>query len=530
MNTIFKKWDKGQDKRTANCLPPISPAVAGNKRGRIVYVILACFAFVFTACQGPWDYFPEKKTVYKGVYIFGHIIADQPVKNVCLQRVLELDESRSDNFSYYDSASMKISGNFSGKDTVITLSAQNTKPACFDGAQDMIPARGNQYTLNADLWWDSAGTSVKSHYEAEASIPSEFSIQKLVAQKALKMPYENVPEGSLRTYWNFPFDMGAYYFIPHYSADVRGVVTYMQYENRTGGESIKNSINQMLSSFMDGDDYILVFTYRDSVQLLDFTENTSIGGINMMDSIPIMNIMLPMGKLEFYFYATDQAYVDYQTTILRGLDDPRIIPLSNVKGGNGFFTGMAPDTFRLEMKIEDPKDYRSYAERFVKDCRETDCPDCPKTPWSSHECRTHIDAICADSSYTMKDCGVPAVKNALLEGKNWDALLPDTLSDSVKTSFYHEGLQKYCVQNNFQNSDSNSCEPFYTACIEDEALNACKESLWEWCGDNDWDMQKNPQCGSAIVSRYRLEKLKSDAIRKFVGMWCETASEPQCKY
>ncbi len=504
---------------------------AGNKYRRLIPLILACFALLFSACQGPWDYFPEKREVYKGVYIFGHIIADQPVKNVCLQRVLELDESRSDNFNYYDSASVKISGNFSGKDTVITLSAQNTKPACFDGTPDMIPSRGNQYTLKTDLWWDSAGTSVKSHYEAEASIPSVFSIRKLIAKKASKMPFEEVPEGAVRTYWNFPFDMGAYYFLPQYGADVRGVVTYMQYENRSGGESINNTINRTLSSFMDDGDYILVFTYRDSVQRVDFTENTSVGGNNMMDSIPIMNIMLPMGKLEFYFYATDQAYVDYQNTILRGLDDPRIIPVSNVRGGNGFFAGMAPDTFRFEMKIEDQKDYRSYIESFVKDCRETDCPNCPETPWSSHECRIHLDVICADSSYAMKDCGVSAIKNALLQEQNWDAFFPDTTPDSVKHSFYHEGLQKYCIEKNFQSFHGNySCEPFYSACIEDEAPNACKESLWEWCGDNDWDIQTYPQCGSAIVSRYRLEKLKSEAIRKFVRGWCETTPEPQCKY
>lgn len=489
----------------------------------IFKIISGLFLFgILVSCQGPWDYWPEKKEVYKGVYVFGHVIADYPVENVCFQRVLNLDENRSDNFSYYDSAQVNIQGRFSGKDTTIKLIANPSKPACFNGPLDMIPERGENYELDTYLWWDSSGVSVKSHYQAVAKIPARFSIQKVVAKKTLKSSFEEVPEGSIRTYWDYPYDLGIYYAVTDYSADVRGLATYIRYENKTGGESVNNTFNHMLSAFLESDDYIMNYDYADSVYFVDFTENFNLGGINLLDSIGLMNVLFPIGSIEIHAYATDQAYVDYQYTILDGLEDPRVIQVSNVIGGNGYFSGFAADTFRFEMNVKNETDFRSYLEKFVKDCRDTS--------WSTYSCRYYLDEICADSSYVMKECSVPAIKNALQQAKAWDALLPKEMPEETKKSFYDEGLMRYCIETNFQSFDGNDCEPYRTACITDESKNACKEALWLWCADSDWPILSASPCGSALVSRYRLEKLNSSVLQKVISEWCAISSDPQCKY
>lgn len=75
-----------------------------------VYFLLST---ILAACdfQGPWTYYPEETEVYCGIYTFGYIVADES-PYVCFSKVYELDETSAENFAFYDSASVTVSGNF----------------------------------------------------------------------------------------------------------------------------------------------------------------------------------------------------------------------------------------------------------------------------------------------------------------------------------------------------------------------------------------------------------------------------------
>ena len=60
----------------------------------------------------------------------------------------------------------------------------------------------------------------------------------------------------------------------------------------------------------------------------------------------------------------------------------------------------------------------------------------------------------------------------------------------------------------------------YEQCIESPEKNNCKEYLWMWCADRDWDTREYPQCNSALVSRYYIEKPKSNILKREVETIC----------
>ena len=480
---------------------------------------LSLVALAFCACQGPWSYWPEEKEEYRGVYTIAYVIDGRPVTGVCFQRLLALDETLSENFAYYDSASVTISGNFSGSDTTITLSPQSVKPNCFDGPSDMIAKRGKTYSFDAVMHWDSAGRAVTSHYTATASIPSVFSISHAYTP-TVNGERRELFYGDTSLTLSYPNDMLTYNFVPEFDDAVRGVLVTIKYDNVNGGENVDNSINKMMSSFMD--ESILTYSPYDSVKQSDFMENFKFGDVNSIDTLFFMSFQIPLRSVDFYFYATDQGYVDFVNTTLASAEDPRIIPVTNVKGGNGFFSGVAVDTFNLYMGWSKEDDVEFYAAKGITSCRDTS--------WSTKACRDYLYTFCADSNYVASECYAPAVKVALEKNEVWDSLLPPEIDSTAKQEAYWDGMKRYCIANNFPASQSG-CSLNYNDCEVSEALNSCKEVLWNWCADRGWPLKNSPQCGTALVSRYRLNNLNSDVLKQVVNTWCEeNTDDPQCDY
>jgi hypothetical protein len=383
----------------------------------------------------------------------------------------------------------------------------------------MIAERGQVYALDASIFWDSSGTHVKSHYTATASIPRVFSITHV---------YTPTIEGKRRELFNgdttytlsYPNDLLTYNFVPEYTDSVRGVFFSIKYNPMTSGENVDNSINKMLSSFVD--DPILIYSPYDSLDIGDFMENFQYGDMNSLDSIYIVSFQIPLDSVTFFFYGTDQAYVDFENTTLASAEDPRILPVTNVKGGQGFFSGMAVDTVHFYMGWAPDNAVEFYAAKGISDCRDTS--------WSTKACRTYLYTFCADSNYVASECYAPAVKVALEEGMVWDSLLPREIDSVAKQEAYGDGMKRYCIANNFPKTQSG-CSLNYTDCQVNELLNSCKEVLWSWCADQGWPLEDSPQCGTALVSRYRLKNVKSDVLKQVVNTWCEeNKNDPQCDY
>ena len=140
----------------------------------ISFRVLAIFlcAFLFSSCSdfdGPWSFYPEDSVAYKGIYTHGYVVAGQK-PHICFSKLYNLDESASENFAFYDSAAVTVSGKFSNGDTLVELSSISNKPNCFTTNAEALGVVGESYTMNAAFKWDSAGEKVKSQYSGVAKI------------------------------------------------------------------------------------------------------------------------------------------------------------------------------------------------------------------------------------------------------------------------------------------------------------------------------------------------------------------------
>ena len=113
-----------------------------------------CALFMLVACDfhGPWEYYPEKRDVYTGIYTYGYIPSERPAY-VCFSKVYELDETAAENFAFYDSAYVTVKGNFAIRvddeervDTTVVLSPLYAKPNCFSRMAH-LGVVGESYTL-----------------------------------------------------------------------------------------------------------------------------------------------------------------------------------------------------------------------------------------------------------------------------------------------------------------------------------------------------------------------------------------------
>ena len=66
-------------------------------RNGVIGFMLFMMALVLAACSdfhGPWDYYPEERDVYTGIYTYGYVM-DGSTPYVCFSKVYELDENSS---------------------------------------------------------------------------------------------------------------------------------------------------------------------------------------------------------------------------------------------------------------------------------------------------------------------------------------------------------------------------------------------------------------------------------------------------
>lgn len=519
----------------------------GNALARIllptVYFLLS---IIFSACdfQGPWSYYPEETAVYQGIYTYGYIVAEES-PYVCFSKVYKLDESSAENFAFYDSANVIISGKFSDGKTEVDMGPVDrySKPNCFHTYVSSTGIPGESYTLKAFFKWDSAGHTVKSEFKAVATIPTKLKAKGVVppAMMGNGAFVENDYKYHSFEHLGFPFDVNPYKVPLDYDESVRGLLVTMVYDNVNGGESMNNTINAMMGSLLQPDSMgytgLSLISPAYNTTSLGFTTRMSLNGSSTLDTFEFTGMTTPIGEMVIRFYATDQAYSDYRNTVLQALDDPRIKPKSNVENGMGVFSGMYKDSLLMEVTAED---YVPFDHIQKVNCANTSYdPDSV----SSKACRLLGESVCIDTVQCFEGCGYKyevnqemgmcypmAVKLAMsLDTNKWSLFLPDTLAQKKKDEAYADGLKRYCVANNFKNNSLANCDKIYEDCQVAPEKNYCKKYLWQWCSDRDWDMEEHPQCGTGLVSRYIIEKMNSSILERVVEGWCEEHSDDkQC--
>ena len=543
--------------------------------------IVALFLLVACDFNGPWSFYPEERDIYTGIYTYGYIV-DGESPYVCFSKTYQLEESAVENFAFYDSAYVVVENldvaNPSEKgDSVyyenVELVPQRQKPNCFADQDGLFVGEiGGRYRLHAFFKWDSAGHDVESEFFAETAIPAGFDIEGVdVPLKNGKYEWHDVEtkknsdlildEDRLKVdYLEFPEDVNLYKFVPKYNNSVGGIFMYMDIDVHDGGESMNTTIAYMQEAFMETDSMgYKGMSFHDALEgkaHLGYEENRKVAGINMLDTLFLPNMNLPLGDLTLHIFATDKAYSKYERYVLGSFDDPRVIPESNIENGMGVFSGMAQVLIPMHVNGEGV-DYWYIAGINCKNGSRWDSDG-----WDTRSCRLYQDALCSgaykdfygeeDALYDLNEnaykyyrdrkdtlllfkendfCYAPAVKAAMmLDTTSWSVFLPKDIKEKDKNEAYADGLKRYCVASNFKTNKIADCSAMEDDCLENLEKTSCKEYLWEWCDDRNWDIEKYEQCGSALVSRYYLEKQRSSILERAVEKWCEqNAKDPQCK-
>lgn len=533
--------------------------------------LLSRLSFVFvlflTACdfQGPWSYYPEESEVYQGIYTYGYIVAgEEPY--VCFSKVYGLTENAAESFAFYDSAYVTVSGKFdhvyvldssrrstlqNGVDSVVKLYPQSEKPNCFGYANGSgIP--GESYTLQAFFKWDSAGHKVETKFTATATIPAKFSAASITPPSETGDAAAIVNDYHVYSFafLGYPNDIKTYKIATDYDESVRGVLTVIKYDNVEGGESMNTTMSHMLSAFVDEDSagfsgYMIKKPYETTASG-GFTSRQVIAGRNTLDTLEFPGMTIPIGESVIRFYATDQAYADYKNTVLEAIEDSRVVPKSNIENGMGVFSGMLKDSVMLDVQEDEYTITYDYAK--VAQCAEEDEMQDIKA-WDTKFCRLYQESYCfVDTLYgdegvtyefnTDKVCYPIMVQMAMAQDTSIGVYLPDTILAEDKLNAYSEGLMRYCVSSDFESNDVADCSQMYEDCQVSKLRTDCKEYEWQWCDDRNWEMVeygglryfKYSQCGTALVSRYRLEGMNSSIIKRVIDQWCSiNPKDPQCE-
>lgn len=541
----------------------ISRRLAGSAISKLLAGITLV---VLVACQGPWDYWPEDPDQYKGVWIYGHVVSGRPVQNLCLDKLLALDEFLLPGFAFFDSASVKVQGRFNGRDTTLALSPGSDYPNCFNGPTDLFAEAGGQYYLDATIRWDSSGSMVTSHFTSSTFIPQKFHIvnalapapalsqnaladpkviNALVAEfgdtvltlmsdttaaiafytsnqdrisnvlRSLLTPYQS---GDSVYYMDPPNDLLSHYFHPDYSSDVAGVLVTQIFDtlnSAMGTTTFDNLFGMTVDSANKAD---IGDRHR-----LSYVENMNFANVgNTMDSIPIVNSNLVIGSNLLLFYATTPEYSDYQETAIDNIDDSRIRAKYNIVGGAGIFAGMLVDTFRVVVKAQEGATVYPYMRARTLYCKEDG--------WQKTSCHNHLPVFCASDGYKDAECWPVAVRTALDSGLAWDALLPSTIPADSLNNAHYAGLMRFCVSNNFPDSVEYCATAYQNAQIS-PYYNDTKMYLWDWCWDRGWPIEDHPQCGTGLVSFSTNAKYKSSVLAREVDKWCTAhPTDVQCKF
>ena len=534
--------------------------------------ILASIYFVACDFHGPWEYYPENREVYTGIYTYGYILANGET-NICFSKVYELDESSSQNFAFYDSARVTVQGLFKytrdgNIDTTIEL--YNKGPNCF-AQNNYRGIIGESYTMEAYFVWDSAGHTARSKYKAVATIPNKVEIKGMnVPQQDGSYKWIENPHNDTTKKWysvidftlkflEYPMDMEFFKVALDYDESVRGVLSIMNYGMKNG-ESQKTTMNHMFEGMTEVDDEgyrgIAMHDPLEKQQNLGYMSNSTVAGYKSLDTLYLMNMMLPIGEITVDLYATDEAYTDYMEKVKQSVSDSRFVPESNIENGMGVFTGMALTTVHIDVN----GDGVGFSHIGWRNCSDTkgDYAD----SWDSKGCRLFQDVACSGAaSYLLEDdesvswdernlitanehaseiyrdsvynrgtksCYASNVKAAMmLDTTKWSEFLPDTINAEDKTNAYVDGLKRYCVASNFKNNKIADCSALEKECLESPEKTNCKEYLWLWCADRGWDLEKYGQCRSAFVSRYYLQNLKSNVLHREVEKVCDAfGAEP----
>jgi hypothetical protein len=540
------------------------------RRAAAMAVLLALGACI----QGPWDYYPSNPPSFRGIFVSGYVIAVRPIRQVCFERMLGLQEEATEAFPFYDSADVRIGGSFGLKSKELVLTPLPDTPNCFVGDSAELADRNADFSLTARFVWDSAGRKTVSVITGTAHVPEYFKIhtdaaapsiakkggippglfrrdttqsmaQQIDAINAfvLNLPPEvlsaipaayvdtltklandtaaaaqylakngkalqgmlfailqatqyTYDKGDTVTYLNGDFNTLSHYFSADRSPDVKAVLITQRFDSASGRPETSFD-NPLGGKRPDSGNYYFPGNHR---RLLLYPDAKGPKGWKLLDSMGIVNVWFHTGLNRFFFYGVEQAYYDFHATNTQvqggggpSDGDPRIKPKYNVKGGAGFFTGAAVDSFDVNVVTD------KYT--YVYPLPRIHALSCDSNGWyHNRDCRDYYRPYCAGLGWKDAACGGDAVRACLEADLKGDAALKagcDSAASAQTGRVAEDAVREFCVENDYPASQP-LCAPIKEKCGRAGA-NECKWALWGFCKDNNWRQDAHPQCGPALA-------------------------------
>ena len=549
--------------------------------------------FLGGCIQGPWDYYPKNPKVFKGIWMTGYALAGKPLEEVCLERLLGLNEEYTSAFPFYDQAEVTVRGRFGDGSGSVVLSPISRRPNCFVGASASLIQKGESYDIEARITWDSAGRNVTSVLTATANVPKEFSIHRTAAAPGFAMT------------GNAPTNIFSPEFVTALPPKVREVIQRefldslekLQAANDTAGISnyIKansakyqkrlldllkddqiiyndgdtlfyingplNTLSHYFSNDRSADVGAVLITHRfdtlgarpetafDNVfgqrpdtsryffpgelrRLVIYPDAKDAHGYNLLDSLGVVNTWFHTRVNRLYFYGFESAYYAFVSTAIDGEGDARIKPRYNVEGGRGIFVGAVPDSFNVNIVTD--------SLTKVYPLQEARAARCTRVGWSSEkDCRDFYPIHCANQKWKPSVCRVDAVNTCLRVHFDLDTLegMCGTVGGSAsQDSVVARAAQTlFCIEGGFPSADQEPvCGPVREACLEQSGITSCKRALWDYCKDNDWrrkdnDLRPDP-CKPGLVSYCRDQPRRSEVLCRNADAYCrEHPEEKVCQ-
>lgn len=548
--------------------------------------LAALAAALLGACiQGPWDYYPKNPPVFRGIWLSGYAMAGQPFRQVCMEKLLDIAEERTDAYSFYDSAEVRVTGRFGDSTGTITLARRADAPNCFAGDTAAKVRAGFDYRLDARVVWDSSGSLVVSRLSATAQVPESFSIRdtavapsfafsgqafggnifspefffslppsvqevlgaeyledflKIAGDTAAQAAYirangakieARLKELLLNDYDVYGQDTTLYYLsgilntASHYfTADRSDDVAGVLITHRF--DSTAERPESAFDSFFGIEPDSSEFYYEGSERRLAlYPAITGPGGYNLLDSIGFVNTWFHTKLNRIYFYGMEDAYIDYVETAVEGEDDPRIRARYNVTGGAGYFVGGVPDSFLVNIKVDSLTKAYSMPEVRAYECTEDG--------WFEEDgCAEFYRPWCQGKAWEPTTCRVDAVRANLERLIRSDTSLVTAADsaafrakDSADAATREAGALHFCVEQDFP-ALGETCDAARSDC-DRPGLNTCKETLWTYCKDNLW---RPAQCGPALAWYCRDKPRLSEVLCREADKFCRAnPGEAACR-
>lgn len=539
--------------------------------------LAALAAALMGACiQGPWDYYPENPPVFRGLWLSGYAMAGKPLVHVCIERLLDISEERTDAFSFYDSAEVTVTGRFGEATRTVALARRADEVNCFAGDLADTVRAGNDYRLEARVVWDSAGTVVTSRLSATAQVPDSFKIRNEAVAPSYAFTGEALGGNifSLEFFQSLPQSVQEILFAEYiddfnevagdtaaqaewirrngrkFQERLKGLLL-REYDPYSRGDtlyymsSVLNTASHFFSSERSPDVGGVLITHRfDSTaerpesdfdsffgiepdsseyyyagserRLGLYPDLKGPGGYNLLDSIGFVNTWFHTGLNRIYFYGMEDAYLDYVETAVQGEGDPRIRARYNVTGGAGFFVGGVPDSFDVVIRLDSVTQGFSMPEVRAYECTEDGW-------FTENGCAEYYRPWCQGKAWEPRTCALDAVRanlegllrndTALVRATDSAAAAADTAADR---SAKQGGTLRFCVEQDFP-SPGGTCDEARSDCGR-PGLNDCKAAWWEFCKDAKWSFDRG--CGPALAWYCRDNPRKSEVLCREADRFC----------